>query len=77
MTRTELLRELEDMLELPPQTLRGDESLTVLDNWDSMASLRFIMLAEDKLGHVVDGVAVSKAKSVADLVSLVAEHLQP
>jgi acyl carrier protein len=75
MTRREFLTELETLMELPPGSLKGDEPLSSLAPWDSMGVLGFVLLVEEKLGHVVEGSAVAEAKTIADLLALVETHL--
>ncbi|HZH27279.1 MAG TPA: phosphopantetheine-binding protein [Azospirillaceae bacterium] len=71
MTKTEFLAALDELLELDPGTLTGTEQLDDLDNWDSLAVVSFIALVDERLGLVVAGDALSKAKTVADLLALV------
>lgn len=75
MTRQEFLREFEKMVKLDPGTLGGDELLESLAHWDSLKMLDFVVDAEAMFNVVLDGVAVSRAASVNDLVGLVADHL--
>lgn len=70
MDTTEFLRELDELLELDPGTLTGGETLEGLENWDSLAVISFIALVDEKLGLVVEGEKLVKARTVADLLSL-------
>jgi acyl carrier protein len=76
MTRQEFLHELENLLELEPGKLKGDELLSEIPQWDSMMRLNYIMFVEDKFKEVVDGTAVGKAKIVNDLIGFVEVHLR-
>lgn len=71
MNAKDFLLALDEMLELDPGTLKGDEALDDLDNWDSLAVISFIALVDEKFGMVVEGQKLAKAKSVADLLALV------
>ncbi|MBP2294489.1 acyl carrier protein [Azospirillum rugosum] len=70
MDRKEFLLALDEMLELDAGTLTGAEELLSLDNWDSLAVISFIALVDEKLGLVVEGEKLAKAKTVDDLLAL-------
>lgn len=70
MNTTDFLLALDEMLELDPGTLAGTEALEDLENWDSLAVISFIALVDEKLGLVVEGEKLVKAKTVADLLTL-------
>jgi acyl carrier protein len=65
------LHEIELTLELEAGSLTGDEVLADLPEWDSLAVISFIALVDEKLGLAVEGEALAKARSVADLLALV------
>ena len=69
------LREIETALELPAGSLKGDEVLADLPEWDSLAVISFIALVDEKLGLAVDGEALANAKTIPDLLALVHEKL--
>ena len=50
MDRKEFLLALDEMLELDPGTLTGDETLESLEAWDSLAVISFIALVDEKTG---------------------------
>lgn len=70
MDTKDFLLALDEMLELDPGTLTGTEALDELENWDSLAVISFIALVDEKLGTVVAGEKLAKAKTVADLLAL-------
>ncbi len=70
MDRKEFLLALDEMLELDAGTLTGAEELESLDNWDSLAVISFIALVDEKLGLVVEGEKLAKAKTIDDLLAL-------
>ncbi|MCW2243733.1 acyl carrier protein [Azospirillum canadense] len=70
MDRKEFLLALDEMLELDAGTLTGAEELESLDNWDSLAVISFIALVDEKLGLVVEGEKLAKAKAIDDLLAL-------
>lgn len=75
MTRSEFLRALEVQLEAPKGSLIENQSLTEVENWDSMAGILFIALADERLGVNVPGDQIAKSKTVRDLLSLVGDRL--
>jgi predicted S18 family serine protease len=46
MTRQEFLSAMDNVLELPANTLQGAENLDGLENWTSMAMVEYIALAD-------------------------------
>ncbi|MBK3773078.1 acyl carrier protein [Azospirillum sp. YIM DDC1] len=70
MDRKEFLLALDEMLELDAGTLTGTEELDSIDSWDSLAVISFIALVDERLGHVVEGEKLVKAKTVDDLLGL-------
>lgn len=70
MNGQDFLRALDEMLELEPGTLTGTEALDDLEGWDSLAVISFIALVDEKLGQVVAGERLAKARTVADLLDL-------
>ncbi len=70
MDRKDFLLALDDMLELPAGTLTGAEELEALDTWDSLAVISFIALVDERMGVVVEGEALARAGTVADLLAL-------
>jgi len=75
MNRREFLLCLDEMLELDAGTLTGGEALEQLEMWDSLAVISFIALVDERLGIVVQGERLAQAKSVNDLIELVADRL--
>jgi acyl carrier protein len=69
------LHEIEATLELPEGSLKRDDQLEDIPEWDSLAVISFIALVDEKLGLAVDGEALANAVTVADLLALVQEKL--
>lgn len=70
MNAKDFLLALDELLELDPGTLKGSETLESLDTWDSLAVISFIALVDEKLGRVIEGQRLAKAKTVADLLDV-------
>jgi len=69
------LREIEATLELPEGSLKPEDTLEDIAEWDSLAVISFIALVDEKLGLAVDGEALANAATVGDLLALVQEKL--
>lgn len=74
MNKQQFLNALEDILELEQNTLSGQEVLLEIDQWDSLAFLSVIAMADEHFGIVIQGDKLEKINTVNDLVSLVEEH---
>jgi hypothetical protein len=70
MTRSEFLLEIDDILGLPPGTLRGNEKLDELQNWDSTSLISLISLAETNNGVSLSLQGVVDCSTVGDLLRL-------
>lgn len=70
MTKEEFYAELEEIIEADPGTIQGDEQLSTLDGWDSLAGLSFIAMADEKLHATLTAGALAGCKTVADLLNL-------
>jgi len=75
MTRNELLRELEAELDLTAGSLHGTQLLNELENWDSMAAVQFIALADEKVGVTLSGHQIATSKTVDDLLALLGDRV--
>ncbi len=70
MSRNELLAKLDELLELPPGTLRGPEKLEELDNWNSLAAVEFVGLVDEHFGVTLAPRSLAGCSTVEDLVKL-------
>jgi hypothetical protein len=68
MTSEEFLLQMDEILGLPAGTLRGNEKLEELDNWDSTSLITFIALADSAAGANVSPAQVVNCLTVADLL---------
>jgi len=75
LTKREFLSELEKMALPTICSLQGSEQLKDLGWWDSLQSVDFVLMVEQKFGAVIDGEAVSQAKTVDDLINFAAPYL--
>ena len=70
MTRAEFLLEMDEILGLRAGTLRGDEKLDELQNWDSTSLITLIVLAETANDAQISPDQVVGCSTVADLLRL-------
>ena len=77
MTTSDFLRALEMTLEIEPGSIAGNESLSDVGWWDSMATLVFIAIADEKLQTTISGEELAKCTSIPDLLGLLGDKLTP
>lgn len=70
ITKEQLHRDLESMLELEPDSITGGESLDEI-GWDSMTVVMFIAMADQNYSVAIAASKLADAKSVSDLYDLV------
>jgi len=75
MTKSEFLRQLEGQMEIPEGTLNEHQALSDIEEWDSLAALLFIALADEKLGMTVAGNDIANSKKMSDLLALLGDRL--
>jgi acyl carrier protein len=71
--KDETLRLLEEMLDLPPHTLKGSERLKDLEAWDSLSTLIFIGAVDKQHGMPLPGGRVAQCQTIDELCVLVWE----
>jgi acyl carrier protein len=75
MEKNVLLRSLDEVLELEPGTLKGDETLESLDGWNSLAVISFIALADESCGVSLQPSKIANCQTVADLIALLGNDI--
>jgi acyl carrier protein len=73
MTRHDVLRLLEETLDLPADTLQGGERLRDLEAWDSLSAVAFIAMVDQKFGLPLPGNRVVACRTVDDLIGLLGD----
>ena len=61
---------MDEILDLPAGTLRGNEKLEELTNWDSTSLITFIAMAETNNGVSISPGQIITCSTVADLLNL-------
>ncbi len=75
MPKTDFLLLLDELLELDSNTLIGAEELKGLENWDSLASIGFIALVDEKFGITLSASKLNACQTIDDLVALVSDKI--
>ena len=75
MTQSEFYFLLDDLLEFPRGTIRGDEQLAAVPKWDSLAVIGFIALLDQHFGLAVPATKINACTSVSDLRNLVGSKI--
>lgn len=70
MSRDEFLLAMDEILGLKAGTLRGDEKIEDLQNWDSTTLITLIALAESNNDVNISPEEVVSCSSIADLLRL-------
>lgn len=70
MTESQFLREIEEILELDEGKLLGDEKLTNLEDWNSLAVVSFIAMVDEKVNLTLNARKIQDCTTVRDLMSL-------
>ena len=70
MNDQDIIGELAEILEMNPNVLLHSTELVGLDNWDSLATIMFIAMVDEKMGHVLSGDDLQNSKTIGDLISL-------
>ena len=65
MTRTQFLSYYEKLWEIPPGTLKPENRIDELSDWDSLAVLNTIVLMDRELGIKVTGTQVVECRTWA------------
>lgn len=70
MNYQEVLRILEEITESQPMSFSGQENLSEVKGWDSLAAIGFISAVHKRSSLVIAPAKLSEARSIDDLVRL-------
>lgn len=73
MDTTDFYSKLNELLELPEGTVNGTTRLAELAEWDSLAVIGFIAMADTEYGATVLPQRIAQCRTAADLCALVSE----
>jgi len=71
MTKQDFYTLIETIVELPPGTIFGSESLSALEGWDSLAAIGFMAAVNKSAGIIIAPKDLVAAQTVGDLLKLV------
>jgi acyl carrier protein len=74
VTKVEFLRLLETTLERDEGSLKGEETLADID-WDSLAVVSFLALADEHFGLQLGAKAVNACKTLPQVIALLGANV--
>lgn len=74
MQKTEFLQLLDELLELPANTLHGSEMLEDY-GWSSIAAVGFMALADEHFGLEISSRRLARCVSVQDLIDIAGDQI--
>lgn len=75
MTKQEFITLFEDVLEVEPGTIIGDEAMEALVGWDSLATVSFIAMVDENFGVTLSPQKIADAKSLPELIALLGDKI--
>ena len=77
MRMQEFVRKFEeDVVFVPSGTITTETVLSELEDWDSMATVSIIALADEHLGIRLNGEQITSCRTFGDLIDLVKDRLE-
>ena len=70
MTRQEFLLSMDELLELPAGTLKGNEALEEMEQWNSLSMVGFLALVDTHNGLKLSPRQIANCATVSDLLQL-------
>lgn len=70
----QFLAEVDELLELPAGTTRKEQKLADCQQWDSMAVLGLLAIADEKHGVSIKPMALAECKTFGDVFELLAKR---
>jgi acyl carrier protein len=75
MKERDFLLLLDELLELGPGTLRGDEALESLEGWNSLAVISLMALVDDHFDMSLQARQIAGCSTIADLIGLLGDRI--
>lgn len=75
MTRRDVLDAIEEVVSLPPGSLRGHEPLAEVPGWDSLSGVTFRVAVQQRWQVSLPGTALSRCDSVSDIIGLLGSRV--
>ncbi len=73
MDKSKFLAMMDELLELSPGTIYGEEKLVDLEEWDSLALLSFMAKVNTNYGKILSPQLIAQCQTVDDLQKLTAD----
>ena len=70
MKKNEFFNRLEEIMELDPNTIKGDQKTIEYPSWDSLAAVQYIALVDSEFNIVPAGEDIIKCETFNDLAAL-------
>jgi len=70
MDRSQFLILIDELLELEPGTLKGDELLEGLEEWNSLAVVGYMAMVNEHYGLILSSKRLAACTTVNDLIAL-------
>jgi acyl carrier protein len=70
MTKAEFLLQMDEILGLRAGTIQGPAKLDELDNWDSLALISFVAIAQSHSGATISPQQIVNCSTVGDLLRI-------
>jgi acyl carrier protein len=76
MRRIEFYLMLDEIIDEEPGTIQGDEALSGLGGWDSLAVMTFIAAIDENFNVILEPRELADCQTIADLLNLVKNHIE-
>ncbi len=73
MDKPKFLTMMDEILELSPGTIRGEEHLADLEDWDSLTLISFMAKVNMNYGKILSPQLIAQCETVDDLLKLTAD----
>lgn len=73
MTREDIIREIEDVLDVQAGTLKEDIQLSDIPEYDSMTKLSLIVMCDDEFEKKLTGERIVEFSTVKDILDFIEE----
>lgn len=77
MTKAEFLRLIDELIEVEPGTLTGNEVVRDLEGWDSLKLVELIALLDERFNIPLSAESLVKCKTVNDMIALLGDGVTP
>ena len=76
MKKAAFLNLLDELIEVKPGTIKGDEVLANIEEWDSLAVVGFIAIVDQNFGVTLSATNLKGCRTIPDLIALLPTPLE-